>query len=200
MFVTLATLVIKVNIAGNVRKATGVLVPLLNLVLFVVINCGIVGNNFNRTITCLFAPSLDGLATSIVLTTLNRTFFALSVNVNVVITCNSCLNHRMGLLGATQAIIVLSAIVTLTTNLTVFPVVFDRNLSPTSNPNLVFIDLPVTFNDVNTNAVLKALFFLLVAFTTVASSISLLRPAIRFLRRQASVGHVVTAIITDAIV
>lgn len=87
----------------------------------------------------------------------------------------------MGLAGSIGRVRVFSATITLLTNLVMIPTIcmFDnrRNLN-TDNPKLVFVALPGMFGRVPTNKVVKFLFFILMFFTTVADSVSMVRTVI----------------------
>lgn len=81
----------------------------------------------------------------IFLGTLKRSFCSVDVNVNYVYACTSCFDHRAGLFGSTLRVSIVSLVITMLTNLVVFPTTFSINVSPSDNPSLVFVALPGIF-------------------------------------------------------
>ena len=77
----------------------------------------------------------------------------------------------------------------------IFPLVFAYGLEPEAGPGLVFVTLPIAFGEMPGGTVVGTLFFILVVFAALTSSISLLEPTVEFVegrqgisRRQAAVG------------
>ena len=74
--------------------------------------------------------------------------------------------------------------------LIIFPIVFTYNLDPsTAGPGLIFETLPIAFGSMPGGSIIATLFFILLFFAAITSSISLIEPAISFLIERYSMSR-----------
>lgn len=197
-FVLTASIIVLLNMGGKVRGVDGILVPLL-MILSIVVTMFIIAHPKTKTkVICCLGPSLSGVDTGTFLTTLKRLFCSVSLTVNVVVACNSCVGGGRSVRDDIQGVRVFSAKVTFLTKLVVMPTIFIfSNKSRTSlgtKPALVFVALPGIFSDVTKKRLVKAMFFILMLFTTLASSVSLVRAIISVFISGAGGDHGFVAI------
>lgn len=170
------------NISGKVRGVDEFLVPTL-IILAITLSVFIMAHPKTGTnIRCCLGPSFSGLDMVAFVTTLKRVFCSVSLTVNVVMACNSCFGGSRDVIGSAHRVRVFSATITFLTNLVVIPSIFIcSNKSRTTlnrNPDLVFSALPGIFTNVRVNGFVNTTFFLLILFTTLADSISIVRTVI----------------------
>jgi NSS family neurotransmitter:Na+ symporter len=73
-------------------------------------------------------------------------------------------------------------LVALLAGIIIFPIVFTYNLDPsTAGPGLIFQTLPVAFGSMPGGEIFATLFFILLFFAAITSSISLIEPAVTLL-------------------
>ena len=71
-----------------------------------------------------------------------------------------------------------------------FPIVFTYNLDPsTACPGFIFQTLPIAFGSMPGGNIVAILFFILLFFAAITSSISLIEPAISFLIEENSISR-----------
>jgi len=63
----------------------------------------------------------------------------------------------------------------------IFPIVFANGLEPGSGPGLLFQTLPIAFGNMGGGFIFGTLFFILLLFAALSSSISLIEPAVAWL-------------------
>jgi NSS family neurotransmitter:Na+ symporter len=90
------------------------------------------------------------------------------------VTYGSYLPKSTSIPGAAAQVCVLDTLVAFLAGLVIFPAVFAFGLEPGAGPGLTFITLPNVFAQMPGGAVWSALFFLLLLFAAITSSISLL--------------------------
>ena len=73
--------------------------------------------------------------------------------------------------------------------LAIFPIVFQYGLSPAEGPGLIFMTLPIAFSQMPGGGFIGALFFLLLVFAALTSSISLLESIISHLEEVSGIGR-----------
>ena len=76
-----------------------------------------------------------------------------------------------------------------------FPIVFANGLDPAAGPGLVFVTLPLAFGHMGGGLVIGALFFLLLTFAALTSSISLLEPVVELIEERTPLGRVAATMI-----
>jgi NSS family neurotransmitter:Na+ symporter len=73
----------------------------------------------------------------------------------------------------------------------IFPIVFANGLDPAAGPGLVFVTLPLAFGNISGGLVhRRTLFFLLLSFAALTSSISLLEPVVELLEERTALTRV----------
>ena len=73
----------------------------------------------------------------------------------------------------------------------IFPIVFTYDLDPNSaGPGLIFQTLPIAFGAMDFGTLIATLFFILLFFAAITSSISLIEPAITFVVEKFSLSRV----------
>lgn len=125
---------------------------LLVVVIALTIRSMVVRNTKRKVHFCL-VPSFRGVGRTkingMMFTTLDRSFFALSVNVNTVLVFKDCLSGSEDLAKRTMDVAMLSAFITLATKFVVVPTYFSCKVRPSTNPDLVFVALPGVFTGVD---------------------------------------------------
>ena len=91
-------------------------------------------------------------------------------------------------------------VIALFAGLAIFPIVFSNGLDPAAGPGLVFVTLPLAFGNITGGAILGVLFFALLVFAAVTSSISLLEPTVEFVEERTPLSRVSARITTGVAV
>ena len=72
-------------------------------------------------------------------------------------------------------------VVALLAGIAIFPLVFANGLEPSSGPGLIFQTLPIAFGQMTGGLIFGTMFFILLVFAALTSSISLIEPAVAWL-------------------
>ena len=83
--------------------------------------------------------------------------------------------------------------------LAIFPIVFQYGLSPAEGPGLIFMTLPIAFAKMAGGGTIGALFFLLLVFAALTSSISLLESIVSHLEEVTKLGRKKIAIFSGVL-
>ena len=86
----------------------------------------------------------------------------------------SYLGQEVNLIKTARTVVILDTVIALFAGLAIFPLVFAHHLEPSSGPGLIFITLPIAFGNMTGGTLLGVLFFILLTFAALTSSISLL--------------------------
>lgn len=131
-------------------------------------------DGFSEAISFIFKPNFSELSPSSVLNALGMAFFILSAGLGIILTYGSYMKPdedipKTGLMVATTTVLV-----SLIGACMIFPIVFTFNFPPQGGPGLLFETMPVIFAQIPGSLVIATIFFALLLFVALTSSISLL--------------------------
>lgn len=162
------------GIRGGIERATGLLMPLLFLILLVLAGLSLASPGALEGLRFLFRPSLGDLSGELVLAALGQSFFSLSLGMGAMIVYGSYLSQETNLTTSAIQVSILDTLVALLAVLMIFPVIFTHAITPTESAGILFTTLPVILTDLPGGQIVTVLFFLLLAFAALTSTISLL--------------------------
>jgi neurotransmitter:Na+ symporter, NSS family len=174
-FVILMTaLIVLGGVSGGIEKATKILMPMLFVLLIVVIFRSVTLPGAGKGVAYYLVPDFSKINGRVVLAALTQAFFSLGVGWGMMITYGSYLPKTQNIVTSSLWVSVMDTSVALLAGFMVFPAVFAFNQSPTEGPTLVFTVLSNIFQQMPLGNIAGALFFLLLFFAAITSTISML--------------------------
>ncbi len=190
IFLGFTALVIYGGVNKGIEKLSRVLMPIL-LVLVIGISVYSLtleytdGNGIVRTglqgLKVYLVPSFDGLTVKDFFITLmdamGQLFFSISVSMGIMVTYGSYVPKKTNLMKSINQIEIFDTIVAILAGLMIVPAVFvfmgKEGMS--AGPGLMFVSLPKVFENMGTvGNVIGVLFFLMVVFAAITSSVSVM--------------------------
>ena len=163
------------GVQAGIERWNGVLMPGLFLMLIGLLIYATTLDGFGEAMRFVFYPDLSRFkGTSSVLAAVGQAFFSLSLGMGAMLTYGSYLKKDSDILRSAAIISVLDIIVALMAACILFPVIFTFGFEPSAGPGLVFKTLPVIFAQLPGGQLVAIVFFLLLIFAAVTSSVSLL--------------------------
>ncbi|MFW6387099.1 MAG: sodium-dependent transporter [Thermodesulfobacteriota bacterium] len=169
------------GIRGGIERWSRILLPLLFVMLLGLVVYGITTPAAGQTWEFMFSPRWDEFSWSIVLEAMGQAFFSMSLGAGVMITYGSYLDKHAHLPSLTFRIAILDTLVALLAGLAIFPAVFSAGIGADAGPGLVFQSVPLVFAQLPFGYILGIVFFLLLSFAALTSSISMLEVAVSYL-------------------
>ncbi|WP_312749941.1 sodium-dependent transporter [Psychrobacter sanguinis] len=193
--------IVALGVTGGIEKASKVMIPLLALILFIIVGYNVVNGGFGEAVSYLFTPDFSKLfgegASDIFLAALGHAFFTLSLGMGIMVTYGSYLGKDISLLSMARTVVIMDTVIALAAGLAIFPIIFSHGMDPASGPGLIFVSLPIAFGSMTAGAILGTLFFLLITFAALTSSISLIEPSIEFLEERTSMNRTTAVILAS---
>jgi NSS family neurotransmitter:Na+ symporter len=185
-FVILMTaLIVLGGVSGGIEKATKIMMPLLFILLIVVIFRSITLPGAMKGVEYYLVPDFSKINGHVVLAALTQAFFSLGVGWGMMITYGSYLPKSQNIVTSSFWVSAMDTSVALLAGFMVFPAVFAFNQEPTQGPTLVFTVLANIFQQMPLGNIAGALFFLLLFFAAITSTISMLEaPAAYFMDQK----------------
>lgn len=176
---TLATaFIVYRGIGGGIEKATKILMPVLFLILLYLVFTTLTMEGRNEAVAKIFIPDFSKLRTDGFLEAMGQAFFSLSLGLGAMVVYGSYLNKKESIFKSALWVVLLDTLVALLTCFAMFTIIFsvsglERRVSG-STIGMLFITLPDLFyTEMPGGLLLGPLFFVLVAFAALTSTISL---------------------------
>ncbi len=175
LFMLMTILIVAAGIGNGIERTCRILLPLLFIIIVIMVIYGAMKPGFGEAVSFVFKPDLNKLQPSGVLEALGHAFFTLSLGMGAMITYGSYQKSKDNLAAQAVIIAVLDTAIALLACLMMFPILFSYGQEPAAGPGLVFKSMPLAFSEIGRGGILLSiLFFGLVVFAALTSSISLL--------------------------
>ena len=181
----LATLSIVIGgIGGGIERASKIMMPALFILIIILAIRGCTLPGSIEGIKFFLMPDISAISFSVVLNALGQVFFSLSLGMGCMITYGSYLSKEENIPQSAAIIPLLDTFVALLAGLATLPAVFAFGFQPSEGPGLMFVTLPAVFASMPFGRLFSTMFFLLVLFAALSSSISLLEVCVSFVVDQ----------------
>ena len=180
IFMIMTVLIVIRGISGGIEKASKFLMPALIVLLFVVVIRSLTLPGAMEGVRYFLQPNFADFNLQVIVAAIGQVFFSLSLGMGIILTYGSYLPKDENLEKDAIIIPSVDTLIALLAGFAILPAVFAFGLEPGEGPGLLFVTLPQVFNSMPLGRVFAVLFFLLVLFAAVSSSISLLETSITF--------------------
>lgn len=181
VFMGITALVVSRGLENGVEKAIQILVPGLFLILLLLVGYAATTPGFKEGVVFLFKPDFKAITPHAFLLALGQAFFTLSIATASMLIYGAYLAKNTSILKAAASIAFLDTMSAILAGLAIFPIVFTYHLTPAEGPGLVFKTLPIAFGVMPYGQIFGGLFFLLLLFAALGSSISMVEPMVAWL-------------------
>jgi neurotransmitter:Na+ symporter, NSS family len=130
-----------------------------------------------RAIAFLTQVDFSQLSGELVLAAVGQAFFATGVGMAIMLAYGSHVAGDTSLTRSAAVVTVSIILASVLASLLIFPLVFGSGVDPAQGPQLAFIVMPSIFIGMPGSAIVGTLFFVLLAFAALSSSIAGLEPA-----------------------
>ncbi len=181
VFVVATVAIVLGGVRDGIERCSRILMPALFILLLVLFGRGLMSSGGVPALRFMFQADFSALTPQALLDAVGHAFFTLSLGAGTMITYASYLDPEADLGGLALRIALLDTLMALLAALTIFSVAFTAGIEPGSGPGLVFQTLPILLLELPFGSVLALLFFLLLAFAALSSSISMLEVTVAYL-------------------
>ena len=173
-FMLLTLIIVQAGIKKGIEAASKWMMPLLFIFFILLFIRSITLDGAMEGVKFMFVPDWSYFNGETLILALGQAFFSLSIGVAAMITYASYLSKKEKIVTSAINVATMNIAISLLAGLVIFPAVFALGFSPTEGPGLVFIMIPAVFEQLPFGSVLLIVFFILLLFATVTSSIALL--------------------------
>ncbi|MBH9538414.1 sodium-dependent transporter [Novosphingopyxis sp. YJ-S2-01] len=195
LFMAVTVFVIARGVGGGIEKIAVYLMPTFFILLIGITLYSLATGAAGEAFAFLFAfdPSrlLHG---NVMLSALGQAFFSLSLGSAMMITYGAYADRKTNLASTSAIIAAADTSVAIIAGLAIFPIVFAAGLASDSGPTLMFQVLPASFQTMPAGSFIGLLFFVMVLFAALTSSVALLEAPTAWVMKRLGLPRAVTAI------
>ncbi|GHS87992.1 transporter [Synergistales bacterium] len=180
LFLAITMGVVIGGVSKGIERACKVLMPTLFVIMIILIIRSVTLPGAEAGLKFYLSPDFSKLTGETFLDALGQSFFSLSLGLGIMLTYGSYIGKEEQLPSSSAWTAGLDTVIALLAGLAIFPAVFAMGFEPGSGAGLSFITLPAVFAKMPAGMIFSFLFFLLLFFAAVTSSMSLLEVAAAF--------------------
>ena len=200
VFMAITVAIIAKGIKDGLERAVKLMMPGLLFILIVLLFYSILQGDFMAGVNFLLMPDFTKITSQSVLAAMGQAFFTLSLGMGCIVMYGAYLPKNESIIGTTTTIIFCDTIIALLAGLVIFPIVFQFGLKPTDGPGLIFLTLPLAFNEITGGYIFSGLFFILLAFAAITSALSLLEPSVAWMIENKNYSRGKSALIIGVLI
>lgn len=180
------------GVRNGIEKYAKVLMPILLLLLLVLVVRSVTLEGSRDGLVFLFKPDFSTIKEApvkIIIEALGQAFFSLSIGMGTLITYGSYIRKRENLANTAVNVVFADTFIAVIAGVAIFPAVFAFGINPGEGPELVYITLPVIFQSMAGGLIWAFMFFLLLCFAAITSTISVLEVIVAYFSEQLSMSR-----------
>ena len=186
IFMALTALIVLLGVEKGVEKVSKVMMPVLVvLTLFIAIYAMFMPGAWEG-VKYYITPDFSKFSATTVLAAMGQLFYSMSLAMGIMITYGSYMKKDVSLEKSVRQIELFDTGIAFLAGLMIIPAVFafsgGDEAALGKGPSLMFITLPKVFDSMKGGTVIGALFFLLVLFAALTSSISLMETVVSIIK------------------
>ena len=196
VFMLFTAAIVARGVAQGIERAVKFLMPaLFVLVAFLVVYSAFVGD-FGGALAYLFSFDASKINATVVLEAVGQAFFSIGIAMGLMMIYGAYVPKSFSLVRSSCIIAGADTLIALLAGLMIFPIVFSHGLAADQGPGLIFVTLPIAFGDMPAGVLVATLFFILLAFAALSSSISILEPAVAWMGSKFGLSRVAACALT----
>lgn len=184
IFMFFTAFIVFKGVKNGIEKYTKLLMPALLLIIVVLCIRAVTLPGAGEGLVFLFKPDFTKITGDVVLQALGQAFFSLSIGMGALITYGSYINSDNNLSNSAFSVTLTDTLVAVLAGVAIFPAVFAFGIQPEAGPGLVFITLPMIFEQMAGGYFFSLIFFLLLVIAALTSTISVLEVVVAYVSEE----------------
>ena len=196
LFIGLTALIVLLGVEKGVEKVSKIMMPVLVVLTVFVAIYAMFMPGAMEGVKYYLTPDFSKFSATTVLAAMGQLFYSMSLAMGIMITYGSYMKKDVNLEKSVRQIEIFDTGIAFLAGLMIIPAVFafsgGDETALGKGPGLMFITLPKVFDSMKGGEIVGALFFLLVLFAALTSSISLMETVVSIIRDKLGWGRKTT--------
>ncbi|MDY0084888.1 MAG: sodium-dependent transporter [Bacteroidales bacterium] len=189
IFMFFTAFIVYRGIRNGIEKYTKILMPLLLVIIVILGIRSITLPGAGEGLLFLFKPDFSKITGTVILEALGQSFFSLSIGMGTLITYGSYIGKKEKLGNTALSVSAADTLIAILAGIAIFPAVFAFGIAPEAGAGLVFITLPLIFEQMTGGYFFALIFFLLLSIAALTSTISVLEVVTAYLAEELNLGR-----------
>lgn len=177
IYVALNIVIVMLGVEDGIERASRIMMPILIVMTVIIAVYGMLQPGAMAGVAYYLKPDFSRFNATTVLAALGQLFYSMSLAMGIMITYGSYMKKEAHLESSVRQIEIFDTGIAFMAGLMIIPAVFafsgGSEEALGKGPSLMFVTLPKVFDNMRFGTVIGAIFFLLVLFAALTSSISL---------------------------
>ena len=195
VFITITLFFVARGVSSGIEWVATWLMPTFFVLFLAITIYGATTGGFDEAVAYLFTFDFSKLTAPVMLAAVGQAFFSLSLGVAGMMTYGAYVGRDVNLASTSGIIAGADTAVALLAGLCIFPIVFAAGLEANAGPGLMFQSLPIAFQQMPFGSLIGMLFFVMVFFAALTSSVSLLEAPTAWFKDRAGLPRAVATTI-----
>ena len=203
LFIGLTALVVLLGVEKGIEKVSKILMPILvAITIFIAIYSACMPGAWEGVLYYI-TPDFNHFSVTTVLAAMGQLFYSMSLAMGIMITYGSYMKKNVNVSSAVHQVEIFDTGIAFLAGLMIVPAVFtfsggdqatlDANL--TTGPGLMFVILPKVFDSMYGGQIIGAIFFIMVFFAALTSSISLMETVVAGVQEKFKINRKISCLV-----
>lgn len=199
LFIGITTLIVLFGVEKGIEKVSKWMMPLLVILTIIIAVYGLFMPGAIDGLIYYVKPDFSKFSATTVLAAMGQLFYSMSLAMGIMITYGSYMKKEISLESSVRQIEIFDTGIAFLAGLMIIPAVFafsgGDEAALGKGPGLMFVTLPKVFESMTGGTVIGALFFIMVFFAALTSSISLMETVVSIINDKFGLKRRTTCII-----
>lgn len=182
VFALFTLLIIYAGVRNGIERVSRIMMPILVVLSVIIAVYSITRPGALAGVKYFLVPNVQNFSWMTVVTAMGQMFYSLSIAMGILITFGSYMKKDISIEDSTKNVEIFDTAIAIMAGLMIIPAVFafsggDPNTLK-AGPSLMFITIPKVFESMGLGSAIGVLFFVLVLFAAITSSIALTESAV----------------------
>ena len=203
LFMALTAVIVLFGVEKGIEKVSKVMMPILVVLTVIISVYGLTLDGAMEGLVYYIQPHMSDVSAKTILAAMGQLFYSMSLAMGIMVTYGSYMKKDNNLESSVRQIEVFDTGIAFMAGLMIIPAVFAFSGGTAEQlgqgPGLMFVMLPKVFNSMPMGSAIGTLFFILVFFAALTSSISLMETIVSILRDKFHWSRKFTCVIVTVI-
>ncbi len=199
IFIFLTSVVVLLGVQKGIEKISKILMPILLLLTIIIAVYGLTLDGAIDGLIYYVKPNFSAFSLKTLVAAMGQLFYSMSLAMGIMITYGSYMQRKDNLESSVRSIEVFDTVIAFLAGLMIIPAVFAFSGGDESKldqgPGLMFVTLPKVFNSMAGGNIIGVIFFVLVFFAALTSSISLMETIVSIIMDKFKIKRSIVCLI-----
>ncbi len=193
LFIGLTALIVILGVEKGIERVSKWMMPILVILTVIIAVYGMFMPGAMEGVVYYLKPDFSHFSATTVLAAMGQLFYSMSLAMGIMITYGSYIKKDINLESSVKQIEIFDTGIAFLAGLMIIPAVFafsgGDQAALGKGPSLMFITLPKVFESMTGGTIIGALFFIMVFFAALTSSISLMETVVSIIKDKTGLGR-----------